>query len=493
MRRRALLAVLALAPSALAREPAPPSALARGIERVILAPRWNEAWWGVEVRSLQTGKLLYQRNAGKNLKPASTFKLLATAAALDAMPPDTRLRTTVESAAALDASGRLVGDVYLIGRGDPGLSGRFVDGRWVDFSQRPAERRPTAELERLADQLKAAGVQRIEGRLIGHEGAFTGDRRGSDWAWEDLVWCYGAEVSALSFNDNCAELRALPGAKPGDPLQLERTPVSAYYQVVSTATTAPAGAKSELRLERPLGSNVIRLSGSYALGDKPWQGSVALEDPARYTATVFSEVLAARGIVFEGSIATSSEPLPAGLRVLASLDSAPLSEILKGINKPSQNLHTEMLLRLLGAHVKGQGSLEAGHEALGEFLERSGVAKEPGSLRDGSGLSRSDLLRPHELVSLLAAMDRHPRAQAFRESLPIAGVDGLLKNRMNGTAAEGRVLAKTGSIRHVNALAGYATTRAGERLAFSLVVNHYTGPARDSTAALDEIANLLVR
>jgi D-alanyl-D-alanine carboxypeptidase/D-alanyl-D-alanine-endopeptidase (penicillin-binding protein 4) len=220
---------------------------------VILAPRWNEAWWGVEVRSLQTGKLLYQRNAGKNLKPASTFKLLATAAALDAMPPDTRLRTTVESAAALDASGRLVGDVYLVGRGDPGLSGRFVDGRWVDFSQRPAERRPTAELERLADQLKAAGVQRIEGRLIGHEGAFTGDRRGSDWAWEDLVWCYGAEVSALSFNDNCAELRALPGAKPGDPLQLERTPVSAYYQVVSTATTAPAGAKSELRLERPLG------------------------------------------------------------------------------------------------------------------------------------------------------------------------------------------------------------------------------------------------
>jgi D-alanyl-D-alanine carboxypeptidase/D-alanyl-D-alanine-endopeptidase (penicillin-binding protein 4) len=493
MRRAALLAVLASAPAAFAREPAAPSALARAIDRVVSAPRWSEALWGIEVRSLKTGRLLYQRNAGKNLKPASTFKLLTTAAALDAMPADTRLRTTVETAAPLDASGLLAGDVYLVGRGDPGLSGRFVDGRWVDFSQRPEDRRPTAELERLADQLKAAGVQRIEGRLIGHERLFGGDRRGSDWAWEDLVWCFGAEVSALSFNDNCAELRALPGAKPGDPLTIERRPVSSYYQVVSTATSAPAGTKSELRLERDLGSNVIKLSGAYPLGDKPWQGSVALEDPARYATTVFSEVLAARGIAFQGSIGTSSDALPDGVRVLASLESAPLSEILKGVNKPSQNLHTEMLLRLLGAQVKGQGTVEAGHQALSEFLERSGVAKEPGSLRDASGLSRSDLIPPHELVSLLVAMDRHPRAQAFRESLPIAGVDGSLKNRMNGSAAEGRVLAKTGSIRHVNALAGYATTRAGERLAFSLVVNHYTGPARDSTAALDEIANVLVR
>jgi D-alanyl-D-alanine carboxypeptidase/D-alanyl-D-alanine-endopeptidase (penicillin-binding protein 4) len=493
MRRVSLAVLLAVAPAAFARDPAVLAPLQRGIDRVVLAPRWSEALWGVEVRSLTTGKVLYQRNAGKNLKPASTFKLLTTAAAIDAMPADTRLRTSVETAATLDPSGRLAGDVYLVGRGDPGLSGRYPGGRYVDFSQRPEERRPTAELERLADQLKAAGVQRIEGRLIGHEGAFTGDRRGSDWAWEDLVWCYGAEVSALSFNDNCAELRALPGAKPGDPLAIERVPVSAYYQVVSTATTAPAGAKSELRLQRDLGSNVIRLSGTHPIGEKPWQGSVALEDPARYTTTVFTEVLAARGIVFQGTLATSSDALPEGLRVLASLDSAPLSEILKGINKPSQNLHTEMLLRLLGARVKGQGSVEAGHEALGEFLERSGVAKEPGALRDGSGLSRSDLLRPHELVSLLAAMDRHPRAQAFRESLPIAGVDGLLKNRMNGGAAEGRVLAKTGSIRNVNGLAGYVTTRAGERLAFSLVVNHHTGPAREASAALDEIANLLAR
>jgi D-alanyl-D-alanine carboxypeptidase/D-alanyl-D-alanine-endopeptidase (penicillin-binding protein 4) len=488
-----LLAAASLATSvAQAREPLP-DPLRLAIERVIDRPQFKAAFWGVEVRSLRSGRVLYARNAGKNLKPASTFKLLTTAAVLDALAPDERLRTTVESAGRVDAAGRLIGDVFLVGRGDTSLSGRFVDGRYVEPSARSGERRITAELEQLADQVKAAGVQRIEGRLIGHAGLFKGERRGHDWSWEDLVWCYGAEISALSFNDNCAELKATAGERVGDPLVIERNPPSSYYQVVSTATTSAAGIKSELTLVRDPGSNVIKLSGTHPLGEKPWQGSVALEDPARYAVTVFREVLEGRGIRLEGELATASEPLPEGLRVLAAFDGPPLAELVKGVNKPSQNLHTEMLLRLLASRVKGEGSIEAGHAVLGEFLERIGVASEPGELQDASGLSRSDLLRPHELVSLLVAMDKHPRAQAFRDSLPVAGRDGTLRNRMKGTPAEGRVFAKTGLIRHVNAMAGYATTRAGERLVFSIVVNHHTGEAREAIAAIDEVASLLVR
>lgn len=473
-----LAAVLAPAPL-LGREPAP-EALRRGIESVIDRPAFSAALWGVEVRSLTSGRVLFARNPGKDFTPASTLKLLTTAAVLDAFAPEERLRTTLESAGRLDGSGRLIGDVFLVGRGDPNLSGRFSDGRI------------TAAFEELADALVAAGVRRIEGRLVGHEGLFKGDRRGADWPWDDLVWWYGAEVSALSFNDNCADLKAFAGERLGDPLVIERSPVSSYYQVQSSATTAAAGTKSDLTLTREAGGNLIRISGTHPQGE-PWQGNVALEDPARYAATVFAEVLERKGVRLEGDVATSSEALPAGLRVLALHESPPMSEMLKAVNKRSQNLHAEMLLRLLGARVQGEGSVAAGHAAIGDFLERVGVAAEPEALRDASGLSPSDLLRPHEIVNLLAAMERHPRAQAFRDSLPIAGVDGSLKNRFKGTPAEGRVLAKTGSIRNVNALAGYATRRDGERLAFSIVVNHFTGPSRDATAAIDAIVGVLLR
>ena len=466
--------------SSAAAERAGSGGLQGAIDRIVDRPAFAGAFWGIEVRSLKTGKVLYARNAEKNLKPASTLKVVTTAAALDAFGPDARLRTTVETAARRDGTGRILGDVYLVGRGDPELSGHFADDR------------SAAGFEELADALKSAGVRRIEGRLVGHEGLFKGDRRGFDWAWGDLVWRYGAEVSALSFNDNAAILSVGAGERAGDPVVVDRTPVTAYYSVVSTATTSAAGASSDLVLERDLGSSVVRLSGTFPMGEEPEELGVALEDPALYAATVFGEVLESKGIHVLGKVATSSDPLPPGVRVLAAHDSPPLSEILKGVNKPSQNLHAEMLLRLLGARVKGAGTVEAGHAAVTEFLRRSGVSPQGWALQDGSGLSRSDLVQVHGMVDLLVAMDRHRYAAAFKDSLPIGGVDGTLEHRMRGTPAQGRVFAKTGTIRHVNALDGYATTRGGDRLAFAIVVNHHTGDASDAVAAIDQIVNVLV-
>jgi D-alanyl-D-alanine carboxypeptidase/D-alanyl-D-alanine-endopeptidase (penicillin-binding protein 4) len=479
--KRSIAAVL-LAFSAAAPCPAlasSPGAVKRTVERALARPAFANAFWGVEIRNLDTGRTLYARNASSNFKPASTLKLLTTAAALDALGPDDRFRTTVETGGRLDGLGRILGDVYLVGRGDPNLSGRFTEGR------------RTAAFENLADALVASGVRRIEGRLVGHEGYFRGERRGDDWAWDDLVWWYGAEVSALSFNDNCVDMTATAGERVGDPLLVDAQPRSSYYRVVSTATTSAAGTESDLTLTREPGSSVITLSGTHPMGGKPWDGSVALEDPARYAATVFAGVLERKGILVSGGIATSSEPLPE-TRVLAGHEGPPLSEVLKEINKPSQNLHTEMLLRTLGARVKGEGSVAKGHEALQEFLGRVGVTPTAGALQDASGLSRSDLFVPHEIVSLLVAMDRHPHARVFRDSLPVAGVDGTLKNRMKGTPAERRVQAKTGTLRHVNALAGYLTTVKGERLVFSFVINHHTAPGREATGAIDGILASLV-
>jgi PBP4 family serine-type D-alanyl-D-alanine carboxypeptidase len=287
------------------------------------------------------------------------------------------------------------------------------------------------------------------------------------------------------------DLTVAPGEREGDAVVIGASPPSSYYRLVSTATTTARGAPGQLRLERDLGGNVIRISGTHAIAQRPWQGSVAIEDPARFAATVFREVLAARGIEVTGEADTIADPLPATRRVLATLESAPLAELVTTINKKSQNLHTEMLLRLLGARRGGVGTQESGKEAVEEFLIRVGVRPEAWQLNDASGLSRSDLLSPHEMVTFLVAMDQHPHAAAFRASLPVAGVDGTLESRMRGTAAEGRVSAKTGTIRNVNALTGYATARNGDRLAFYAVVNHHTAEGSEATAALDALAALL--
>jgi D-alanyl-D-alanine carboxypeptidase/D-alanyl-D-alanine-endopeptidase (penicillin-binding protein 4) len=476
-----VLSVLALvAPAAaLARDPRPAApSFAAAIDRIVERPAFAPAFWGIEVRDLRSGHVLYSRNASKNLTPASTMKLVTTAAALDALGPEARLRTTVESAGAPDASGRLAGDLYLVGRGDPGLAEREADGRTA--------------FDVFADTLWAAGVRTVDGRVVGHEGLFKGDRRGASWEWDDLVWCYGAEVSALSWNTSCANVVLSPGARQGDAAVISRDPSSSYYDVQSTVVTAAAGQKSDLTLVRDLGSSVIRLSGSYPVGAEADVLEVALEDPARYAATVFAERLTSRGIRVGGAVATSSDALPPGLRVLASHDSEPLSEILKTTNKPSNNFKAESLLRLVGLQAKGEGSTSAGLEAIADFLKRSGVDIATAAIGDGSGMAPTDLLAPHQVVDLLVAMDAHRYAQAFRDSLPVAGVDGTLEHRMRGTRAERRVVAKTGTRRHANALAGYVTTLSGRRLVFSMAVGNHTSPSREATAAIDAICNVLV-
>ena len=482
--RAALIVVLALTldgAHAAAGDPSP-RRLRKAVDAIVSRPDFAAAFWGIEVRSLGTGRTLYARNAEKAFRPASNMKLVTTAAALDAFGPDARIRTTVETAGRLDGLGRILGDVFLVGRGDPNLSARFPPGR------------PTAALEEMADVLVAAGVRRIEGRLVGHEGAFTGDRRGSDWTWEDLPWGYGTEVSALSFADNRVEVTLKPGERVGDPAVLDAAPEAGCLAITSTVETAaaavppsvPAG-DDDVSLERAPGSNEIRLSGRVPLGGS-WDGALAVADPARCAAQAFRGVLEAKGVRVTGGVSTSSAPLPAGVRVLATHDSPPMAEMVRAVNKESQNLHAEMLLRLVGLKAKGEGSAEKGHEAVTEMARRLGVPDEGWGLTDGSGLARTDLLTPRGLVALLVAMDRHPSGAAFRDSLPIAGVDGTLEKRMKGTAAERRVTAKTGTLRLANALAGYVTTERGERLAFSIVVNNHAGKGREAVAAIDAVA-----
>jgi D-alanyl-D-alanine carboxypeptidase/D-alanyl-D-alanine-endopeptidase (penicillin-binding protein 4) len=476
-----IVAALLAAPAAAApatRAPRPGS-LAADLDAIVDRRTFEAAFWGIEVRDLADGRVLYARDAGKSMMPASVNKLFATAAALDAYGPEARFLTSVESAAPLDAQGRLAGDLYLVGRGDPGLGDVGEDGR--------------EGLDALADALVASGVRTVAGRLVGLDAAFTGERRGPAWEWGDLVWCYGAEASGLSWNGSCADVVVSPGPTPGAPVEVTRRPDSSYYDVVSTATTSAPGAEADLRLVRELGSSRIEVSGTYPSRAGARVLSVALENPALYATTVFGERLAARGVRVEGGVSAGSGPPPEGARVLAARRSEPMAQILERTNKPSDNLKAETLLRLLGLQVHGEGSLEAGVAGVGEFLQRSGIDASAASFEDGSGLSLTDLVTPHQIVDLLAAMDRHRYAKSFRDSLAVAGRDGTLEHRMRGTRAEGRLIGKTGTRRHVAAIAGYVDVAPGRRLAFAVVLNHHTLSTREATAALDAICERLAR
>jgi serine-type D-Ala-D-Ala carboxypeptidase/endopeptidase (penicillin-binding protein 4) len=473
---RQLVVMLVLGAPVLAAGDPSAGRLRKAIEPIVSGGELAAAFWGIEVRSLESGRTLYALNSGKAFRPASTLKLVTTAAALDAYGADARIRTTLETAGRLDSLGRILGDVILVGRGDPNLSARFSPGR------------PTAAFEAMAEALVAAGVKRIEGHVIGHEGAFVGDRRGSSWTWEDLAWGYGTEISALSYADNLVEAQLAPGERPSDPAVLKLVPDSGCLNVVSTVSTMEARPLyDEVTLLREPGSNDVRFAGRLPVGGG-WNGRLAVADPASCTAAVFASVLEAKGIEVVSGVTTSRDALPTGARVLAAYEGVPMAEMVRVVNKESQNLHAEMLLRLVGLKQNGEGTVEQGAAAALTFAERLRVPAAGWSIQDGSGLSRTDLLTPAGLAALLVAMDRHPHAAAFRDSLPIAGVDGTLETRMRGTPAEKRVLAKTGTSQLINALAGYVTTVRGERLAFALFVNNHAGKSREAIRAIDRVA-----
>lgn len=460
---------------------AEPSAgrLRRALDPVVARIEGGSAFCGIEVRSLRSGQTLYSHQAGRAFRPASALKLVTTAVALDVFGPDARFRTTLETTGRQDAFGRILGDLYLVGRGDPSLSPRFGSGR------------PQGVWDSLADALAAQGVKVIEGRLLGHEGTFAGERRGRDWTWEDLVWSYGAEVSALSWNDNSVELSLLPGERAGDPVRLLAAPFSDLVEVASSAATGPGGSIEELRLEKDAASGRFRLSGRMPPGSR-WSGRVAVNDPARFAALALRSTFAARGILVREGVETTSAPLPPAGRVLATHEGATVAEILRVVNKESANLQAELLLRLAGSKLAGDGGIERAREAVLGRLGGLGVPTTGFSLSDGCGLARSNLVTPAGLATLLVAMDRHVSGAAFRDSLPLAGRDGTLEKRLRGTPAEGRIAAKTGQLAQTYALAGYAATLAGDRLAFAILVNNHAGAPGEALAAIDAMAQALV-
>jgi D-alanyl-D-alanine carboxypeptidase/D-alanyl-D-alanine-endopeptidase (penicillin-binding protein 4) len=474
--------------------------LARQIESILRRSEARRGHWGIEVVRLRDGKVLYTRDADHLYLPASNLKLFTTAAALEKLGPDFVFRTTVEAESAPDAEGR-VQDLFLVGRGDPGLGNRVVPGLLPVGSEESAQ----AVFRELADQVAAHGVREIAGNLVADDSYFLFEPYSHGWDEEDLQWGYGAPVTALAFNDNALLLRVRPAAEVGGRAEVRLEPIADYYQLNNRVETAVAGARKQLYAERPLGSMQLDIWGEIPLDAGEDQDAVSIADPPQLMGELLRRALEARGIAvrgrvevhhltrLEGAMATNPFPQPTPRVVLAEHVSSPLAEEIQTINKVSHNLHAEMLLRTLGHEVKNYGSLTVGLEVLEEFAAQAGIQPAEENFADASGLSRQDLVAPHAIVKLLEYMAASPRFKIFLDSLPVAGEDGTLTERFRGPPLRGRIHAKTGTMEHTNALSGYMDLPSGERLAFSILGNNHPLKSAEGAAILDRIALVIYR
>lgn len=487
--------LIGFAPRALAQLPPPPTTLAELQHRLtehLNHPRFAAATWGVKVFALDSGKTLFEQNAGKLLSPASNCKLYTMALALDQLGGDYRIKTSLYATTKPDRRGVLKSELILYGRGDPGINARLNDG---DIFR---------ALEPLVAALTNAGVRRIRGDLVGDASFFRGPPYGSGWARDDLNNYYGAEIAALTINDNTLQLSVTPGPTLGAPCRLALSPATSYVVLSNYTQTIVAGGKRDLNFQRPLGQNVIYVTGQMPLGDTNYTDDVTLTNPAGLFVTFFKAALARHGVKVDGKTRTVSgfnpPAKPSDLRPrveLGSVNSLPLRDLAREVQKPSQNLYTDLILAHLGALASATdtpGTSEAaGIRELEKFLTKAGVP--PGDVRfeEGSGLSRNNLATPNATIALLQFMSQHAEAEAYRNALPIAGVDGTLRNRMKETSAAGNVRAKTGTLRWANSLSGHVTTAAGERLIFCIMLNRYAAPDAEHSARveIDRIAVLL--
>lgn len=460
-------------------------ALRADLDQIFSAALTAQALWGVQVKSLETGRILYARNPATLMMPASNMKIVTVAAAAETLGWDYRFTTTLEAEGSIDG-GILHGNLIARGTGDPTINAR---GNRAD-----------AVFDEWATALKAAGITRITGAIVGDDDAFDDVVLGQGWSWDYLQDGYAAPVGALELNENVAKLQVRPAPNPGEPLILELSDGSGL-RIVNRTMTGPPQARTSVRFERHATVDdgaVLEVTGSLALDAAPISRNVAVVNPTHFFVRALRAALAARGIEVTDFTADIDD-LPeadrlAARRVIVETPSPPLRDIATVTMKVSHNLYAETLLKATGAAKGEVGTAARGRDTAREVFTGWQIAPGTYVQADGSGLSRYDYVTAAMIVSILDRLHADPRhREAFVATLPIAGKDGTIATRLRATRAEANAVAKTGSISNVRALSGYVRTRDGELLAFSILANNFTIPAATVTwmtdLAVETLAN----
>jgi D-alanyl-D-alanine carboxypeptidase/D-alanyl-D-alanine-endopeptidase (penicillin-binding protein 4) len=530
---------------------AKPLPLDQQIAALVADPAVAHAHWGVMVTTLD-GKQIYALNEGQLFQPASNAKLFTTVMAMALLGEDERFETQAVASGEIDKQGVLHGDLKLVGGGDASFGTQ--DLPYLPPAQRPKATPPAAptviaDIEELADKVYATGLRRIEGNVLGDDWRMIWEPYPSGWDLDDLVYGYGAPVSALSVHDNEIEVTTSPvvmvnaGGHSSFPhAPVPTSPDLPYYsinnEVLHSWQDQPRDCDKYTAYQRDMGSKNLVVFGEQA-SQTPCTQAVAIADPAEYAAMAFKAALERRGVVVTGTAqakhliwrdtnpttrvddfvhmimpyllkgsyqrafqrggecmaqSASGGPSETQQTVLATHESHPLSEDVTYTLKVSQNLHAEVLLRDVGVAYSCMGSQGAGLTALREYLPHVGIDPGDFTLVDGSGMSGHDLVTPRAVAKLLSFAAHDPKTgapqpwfAAWKASLPVGGVDGTLADRFTAAPLKGHVFAKTGTMGEANALSGYLECASGQTVIFSILVgNHLPGDSEDRDA-MDKI------
>jgi serine-type D-Ala-D-Ala carboxypeptidase/endopeptidase (penicillin-binding protein 4) len=515
-------------------------ALAAQIAAILAPPGVARDHWGIVVTTLD-GTPLYALNEAQLFQPASNAKLFTTAAVMALLPPSHVFTTRLEGIGLYLEDGTLKGDLFLHGVGDANLSGRNLP--YVSPQLRPKPTPPPIDplryLAELADQVKAAGIMRIDGDILADD-ALKWEPYPQDWTIDDAIWGYAAPVSGLSVADNQLKLTIRPGVirdpRINAPLVVTLEQAVPYYTVDSDSTHTVAASKpAAIDIERDIGSRVVRIHGQMPANAPPDIEELAIEDPAEYALTVLKKMLEDRGIIVTGAVqphhfvdkptvdfpGESTAPIasltsvaaskqwpvllysqcPSGCtgkqyadKVLATHTSPPLVEDVVVTNKESLNLHAELMLRQLGLAITGVGSTAQGARVVRQFLINAGLEPNDFIFFDGSGLSGHDLVTPRATAKLLSYAAHDPKTGApqpwfadWKASLPVGGEDGTLASKFPKPPLKDHLYAKTGTLGEARALSGYLDCASGRTVIFSILVgNHLPGTTADRDA-MDQI------
>ncbi len=431
---------------------------------------------GVAIVDLASGAELFTHEPDQGLNLASNTKLLTSTAALATLGAGFRWRTAVYADDLDDKTGKVAGNLYLRGRGDPILS--------------------AGDLNQLAADLEARGVRIIEGALVVDATYFDGVTEPPHYAEQPKERAgFRAPIAALGVARSSIGVTVI--GEPGGPGKVTLDPDAGdYVRVTKAEVKTIAEGRTKIKIEaKPKPDHLeLEVTGQIKVAGGSYDARKRIDDPAKFAARVFEAALAAHGIKIGKRLSVGAVPTPA--KLLAWHDSAALSTVLRAMNKESDNYIAESLLKTLGAETRttpGPATWADGTAAVAAYLGKLGV--QAGSYRadNGSGLFDASSVSPHQLVAILRAAHKDFRiGPDLVSSLPTGGVDGTLARRWKDHPARGRIRAKTGTLDKVVSLAGYIGVDGGHQLAFAIVVNEIPKGQRGAARAMaDEMIDAL--